>query len=444
MSGEAHRRSTARLRSRSQRERLLEGMITVANRDGYAGASVAAVIEQARISRTTFYEHFSDRERCFLAAAEEIQATLMRKLRAALGRSPPALAPATTVDALIAFVRAEPAKARFLMSEVLAGGEAALDARDRSVREIAAVLDQRQALALGADTADLPSEIVIGACCRMLGSRLRRGERALSGLGRQLLHFINHFERPSSEHRWPWPTAQPAVPVTVPAGRRNSTLHAPPPLPPGRPRVGEAAVGENHRLRIMFATAELVRERGYTATTIAGITKRAGIDGRVFYRMFSDKQDAFSAIHELGFQQLMAATAGAFFAAEKWPERVWRALGTLTVLLEENPAIAHIGFVESYAVGPGAVQRVDDSLIAFTIFLQEGYRQRPLQHPPSHVTLEAIVTCVFEIIYRELRSGGEPQIAAKLPALSYVSLTPFLSVGEADRFIDIQLASPTS
>src|ERR1035441_5170156 len=93
--------------------------------------------------------------------------------------------------------------------------------------------------------------------------------------------------------------------------------------------------------------------------TIAEITKRAGVDGRVFYRMLADKQEAFSAIHELGFQQLMAATAGAFFSAEQWPERMWNALGALTDWIESNPAVAHVGFVESYAVGPGAVQRVD-------------------------------------------------------------------------------------
>jgi AcrR family transcriptional regulator len=420
---------------------MLEGMIAAANREGYAGANVATVIEQAGVSRPTFYEHFSDREQCFLAAADEVHAALMGKLRAALGRNPAERAGATALSALIAFARSEPAKARFLMSESLAGGEATLDARDRSVQEVAEILDQRlQALAPGAQAADLPSEIMIGACYRMLGSRLRRGERALSRMTREMLRFMSHYERPINEHRWPRAAAQGAV---APPARRSSTLRPPAPLPPGRPRIGEAAVAENHRLRIMFATAELVREEGYTATTIAEITKRAGIDGRVFYRMFADKQEAFSAIHELGFQQLMAATAGAFFTAEQWPERMWKALSTLTDWLEGNPAIAHVGFVESYAVGPGAVQRVEDSLIAFTIFLQEGYQHQPIERPPSHEELEAIVTCVFEIVYRELRHSGEPRISATLPALIYVSLAPFLGVCEAERFIDAQLASAT-
>jgi AcrR family transcriptional regulator len=419
---------------------MLDGMITAANRDGYAAANVAAVIEQAGVSRPTFYEHFADREQCFLTAADQVHTALIDELRAALERSPPERAEATALEALFAFAGSQPAKARFLMSESLAGGVATLDVRDRSVKEIAAVLDRRrEALAPGAGAADFPSEIVIGASYRMLGARLRRGERALGGLARRMLQFIDHYERPIGERRWASVANHSAI--AVPSAQRSSTLRAPAPLPPGRPRIGEDAVAENHRLRIMFATADLVREQGYTATTIAQIAKRAGVDGRVFYRMFADKQEAFSAIHELGFQQLMASTAGAFFAAERWPERMWKALGNLTDWLEGNLAIAHVGFVESYAVGPGAVQRVEDSLIAFTIFLQEGYQHRPIERPPTHEALEAIVTCVFEIVYRELRHSERPRISATLPALVYTSLAPFLGVRETDRFIDAQLAS---
>jgi AcrR family transcriptional regulator len=418
-------------------------MIAAANREGYAGASVAAAIEEAGVSRPTFYQHFSDRKQCFLAAIEEVHAALMNELQAALQRDPPERAEETVLQTLIAFVGSEPAKARFLMSESLAGGEATLDARDRSVQEVAELLDRTlEKLPVDARILDIPSEFMIGASYRILGSRMRRGERALSGLNRKMLRFMGNYEQPAAQRRWRRAPAR-AVAATPPP-RRAPTFRAPAPLPPGRPRIGEDAVSENHRLRIMFATAELVREEGYTATTIAGITKRAGVDGRVFYRMFADKQEAFSAIHELGFQQLMAATAGAFFAAEEWPQRVWKALSTLTGWLEGNPAIAHMGFVESYAVGPGAVQRVDDSLIAFTIFLQEGYQHQPIEHHPSHQALEAIVTCVFEIIYRKLRDSDEPNISATLPALVYMSLTPFLGVEEANRFIDGQLASASS
>ena len=144
-------------------------------------------------------------------------------------------------------------------------------------------------------------------------------------------------------------------------------------------------------------------------TTVSDITRRAGIDGRSFYRLFADKQDAFMTAHELGLQQVLDVTAGAFFAGRNWPERVWEAGRALTQFLEQNPLVTHVGFVEADAVGPGASQRVQDSYSAFAIFLQEGYLHVPQgQTRPSRATLEVIITSCFELIYQQ----GERQRAA--------------------------------
>jgi AcrR family transcriptional regulator len=419
---------------------MLEGMVTVANRDGYAAANVASVIEEAGVSRPTFYEHFTNREECFLAASAQVQSELLQSIKAAVENRPGAQAAPAVIEALVAFATSEPARARFLMSETLAGGPPTLDARDESVEEIASIVEEAQKLAGATALADLPAAILIGASYRLLSSRLRRGERALGELTAELLSWMHRYEQPMATRRWSARSAppEPADPSPPLLGAR---LRAPAPLAPGRPRIPEDAVAENHRLRIMFATAELVQEQGYTATTIAEITKRAGVDGRVFYRMFADKQEAFSAIHELGFQQLMAATASAFFTAEHWPERMWEALSALSGWLEVNPAIAHVGFVESYAVGVEAVQRVQDSLIAFTIFLQEGYQHQPLEDPPTQLDLEAIVTSVFEILYRQVRSCDKPRIRATLPSLIHLSLAPFIGATETNRFIEKMLAT---
>lgn len=53
---------------RSQRERMIEAMITVAANKGYADTTVADIISAAGVSRATFYEQFSDKEDCFIAA----------------------------------------------------------------------------------------------------------------------------------------------------------------------------------------------------------------------------------------------------------------------------------------------------------------------------------------------------------------------------------------
>src|SRR3954452_23052879 len=52
----------------SQRGRMIEAMAETVAAKGYAATTVADVVARAGVSRKTFYEHFRDREDCFLAA----------------------------------------------------------------------------------------------------------------------------------------------------------------------------------------------------------------------------------------------------------------------------------------------------------------------------------------------------------------------------------------
>ncbi len=425
-------------RKSTQRERLLAGMIAAANQSGYAGASVSEVIGRAGVSRPTFYDYFADRDECFVAGVTDVQQRLLGEVREAVRSRAPADALEATIEALVGFAIAEPAMARFLTKETLAGETGALDARDRGTAEIAQIVEQAFAR-VGPEQAlpDLPLPIAIGAIQRLLASRLRRRERELSGTLEDLLDWARSYERPVREHRWR--TLSPASGIAPSPFLPAMPLRAPAPLPPGRPRISEEAVAENHRLRIMFATSQVVAERGYTAATIAEITKLAGVDARAFYRLFTDKQDAFSATYEHGFQQTMAVVARAYFAGEDWPERMWEALRAATQGLQGNPTAAHVGFVAAYAVGPGAIQRVEDSRLAFTIFLQEGYRHQQTSNHPPPLALEAIVASLFEILYHEARSSATHKPAGLLPHLMHLCLTPYIGAEQSDRFIDRKL-----
>lgn len=212
----------------------------------------------------------------------------------------------------------------------------------------------------------------------------------------------------------------------------------------GRPRLAEEEVVENHRRRILFATAEAIAERGYAAATIADITKLAGVDGRTFYRLFADKQEVFDAIYERGVRHMLALTARAYFAGEIWPERMWQALLVVTQSAQCNPAGANVGLIAGYAVSAAAVRRIEDSKAAFTIFLHEGYRYAELPHQPPPVALEAIVTGVFEILYRAARERASRDTASVLPELAHLCLTPFMGTEDAELFIDQELSAKRS
>jgi AcrR family transcriptional regulator len=72
----------------SQRGRLICAIADSVAAKGYAETTVADVIALAGVSRRTFYEHFSDKEECFLVAYDVgSQATYDAMVQAAEGRA---------------------------------------------------------------------------------------------------------------------------------------------------------------------------------------------------------------------------------------------------------------------------------------------------------------------------------------------------------------------
>jgi AcrR family transcriptional regulator len=422
-------------RKSTQRERILNGMIAASNRDGYAGANVTEVITQAGVSRPTFYEYFSDRDACFIAAITDTHERLRLDIETALEGQPPEQATPRAITAIVRFASEEPARAHFLMGESMAGGPLALDARDEGIAELGRIIEGAQRR-VEADTsiADIPPRILIGGIYRLLGPRLRRGEPNVAALRDDLLGWAAAYEQPAGECRWRKlkPSTPPPPSPLVSDGPRRPAQR----LGPGRPGLPAEEVAANHRERILYAAAQLAESEGYSATTVGDITRLAGIDGRNFYALFLDKQDAFMTLHELGLQQVLNVTAGAFFSGANWPERIWEAVRAFGQFLERNPLITHVGFVEAHAVGPGASQRVHDSYAAFAIFLQEGYLNVTDVPAPSATAVEAIITALFEIVYQQARASAKPKIAGLIGHMVFLCLAPFVGAGEANDFID--------
>ncbi len=411
-------------------------MIDVATTDGYAAATIARVVVRAGVSRPSFYEHFIEKEDCFLAALAGVQEQMLAQVNLAVGGEGPEQAAGAAVAALIDFAGSHAAMARFAISETLAGGPRALDARERGIDEIAHAVEQAFAqVPAGRSIPDVPLAGTIGAVQRLLASRLRRGERGLTGMREDLLSWLSSYEQPAGEHRWR--TLTPTPPPARSSFVAKTPLRAPPPPAPGRPRLSEGRVAENQRQMIVFATAELVARKGYAGTTVAEIAKHAKLDGRVFYRLFADKQDAFAAVHELAFQRTMAVTAGAFFAGGQWPERVWEAGRAFTQFIAQNPTLTHASLIEGHAGEPARVQRLEDLLGAFTIFLQEGYEHGTPGAPPARLSVEAIAAMSFEIVHRHARAhGAKADVAGLLIHLTHICLTPFLGSARANETID--------
>ena len=128
----------------SQRGRMLSAMAEAVAANTYGGTTVADVVAGAGVSRKTFYEHFRDKEECFLAAFD----TGVDLLLEAIVQAQPA--PGDTTWIGLARVRArayletlarEPAFARTFLIEVFAAGPRALERRAEVLRRCAQLFE---------------------------------------------------------------------------------------------------------------------------------------------------------------------------------------------------------------------------------------------------------------------------------------------------------------
>jgi AcrR family transcriptional regulator len=405
---------------------------------GYPAATVAQVIAHAGVSRPTFYDYFTDKTDCFVAALVDIQKRLTADVRKAVQGEPPRLAAYAAVATLVEFADSQPTLARALLIEAMAGGSRALHARDRGLAAIEETIEQRYRAADQATPApDLSSRMLVGGIYRLLASRLRRGEQNTADLVEELQAWIMSYEQPLGEHRW---RALHAVPMPAPSSVVGEPLQPPAPLPPGRRRLSKQEVAENHRQRLLVAAARLAHDKGYAATTIGDITKLARVDTRVFYRLFTDKREAFRALHQLLFQRIMAVTAAGFISGGTWPERIWEGGRAFAHYVEQEPTLAHASFVDSHAGDGETMQRVEELVTGFTLFLQEGYQYKPLAARPSSLALLAIAMTGFELDYSQVRESRVRQLSGLVPHVTFLALAPFIGPVEANRFIDRRLA----
>jgi AcrR family transcriptional regulator len=122
----------------SHRERLLAGMAAAVREHGFASTTVAEVVAHARTSRRTFYQHFEDREACFLALFDLLNDRVLDVIaEAATGDDPWEERVDRTLAAYLGAIAAEPEITRACIVEVSSLGPAGVQ-RDRLMTERAA------------------------------------------------------------------------------------------------------------------------------------------------------------------------------------------------------------------------------------------------------------------------------------------------------------------
>ena len=107
----------------NQRERIITALVDTVAERGYNATTVANITKAASVSRRTFYEHFADKEACFLAAYDMVADHIRASMRAAAESFedwPQQVRAALAT--MLRFLAAEPELARLCMIEPVAAG----------------------------------------------------------------------------------------------------------------------------------------------------------------------------------------------------------------------------------------------------------------------------------------------------------------------------------
>lgn len=157
----------------TQRERILAATEQLIAERGCGGTTIEAMVKLAKVSSVTFYEHFADKEACFVAAFERAMEETRGKLREA---APNEMSWEEQVrqglDALLAMVAAKPARARMCLVEAPMGGPVLRTRYEAALDAVAAKLREGRALTTAAGLPETVEEATVGGLAWLLRERL--------------------------------------------------------------------------------------------------------------------------------------------------------------------------------------------------------------------------------------------------------------------------------
>jgi AcrR family transcriptional regulator len=396
-----------------QRARIFAAMIELVSERGFGAVKVRELVRVAGVSTHTFYEHFKDKEECFICTYE----LLVRRSRKRVGaaqkdcgdwRERLRLAFCAWAEG----IARDPRAARLALVEAFAGGPAALEQMRRAEASFEAMIER--SFAGAPDPMSVPPPVVKGlvaglhrvARVRLLSDRAHE----LPALADALLEWMLCFR------------CRDAAAL--------ARLDDPPASPPPGTAVltDDGAERGDDRARILDAVARLAAEEGYWQLTVPRIRSAAGVSRKRFDQHFDGVQGCFIAALEHHTGRVLTHVAPAGAAGGTWPGGLHRALHALCAYTAADPVFARLGFIEVFGPGPDGVL-CRERLLAGGV---EGFRaSAPAGQCPSELAAEASIGAVWGIVHRHVASGRAHRLPNTAWVLSYLALAPAIGARQA-------------
>lgn len=128
------------------RRKLRNGTVRAVIANGYDRVKVADIVREAQVSRRTFYEHFADKQECFLDTHEAATSRLVDTISEAVRDQPYGRHRMLTgMDVYLRAVTGDPELARLLLVEIVRAGPEGMRRRRDAYRQWADMLARNSA-----------------------------------------------------------------------------------------------------------------------------------------------------------------------------------------------------------------------------------------------------------------------------------------------------------
>jgi AcrR family transcriptional regulator len=186
-----------------------------------------------------------------------------------------------------------------------------------------------------------------------------------------------------------------------------------------RPGPGQSRdlVAQNQRERLFAALVAVVAERGYVATTVGDLLELSGISRSAFYRHFANKQECFLAAFDAIVGKVTEQVAEAYARDGSVEERLTATLDAVAGFVAAQPAASRLAFVDYYAVGPEAMDRVEDATTALQELILAGFQDVPERAGVPPLVIRGIIGGVRKIAHTRLRRGEEAELPKLMPVI---------------------------
>jgi AcrR family transcriptional regulator len=217
----------------------------------------------------------------------------------------------------------------------------------------------------------------------------------------------------------------------VPAARSSAR--------PGRP--SHQHVIEIQRARILAAAVDVLEQSGYAAMTVAAVIQRARVSRKTFYDVFANRNECFAAIIEAIHVRAHSVAHAAYVAESSWLAAIRSALHGLLCLIDEEPTLARIWFVDAMAAPEVVHARKAEVSAMLAAVVDRGRELAGESRKPTRLTGEATVGGILQIIHTRLVSGHEQPFAELLGPCMYLTALPYLGVARAQ--VELRRRPPT-